>query len=1101
MKTFSQKKLSINSPSFALISVLALVSLAALTATAFLASARLERQATSSIGSTTRLEMALNSGKVCVSQLINDNSQADAGGNTHIVTYWRGGGNNDWTNELGYPFIGQTKTVGARWVYYPLFSPAGVTNLETNDITTAMRFTNTHQGRFSNDMQTYMTANATNGFTSNPGLTNPRCVQIPLLGGRTSPPVGWVYLNQEKRKFGSNLTNTSPAVRIAWFTEDLEGLIDAERMGASTVRATGTNSEEISPTNATDANGSRIVTSISTFTNARKAFISYGLLASSNVSGITNSTNARYFASGLRAWAPTNPASPNNGALGWIPVGIPISGSSTAPMGYTNQGYTKFNLNNLATNSGSAGRAVTNIAQILTSNLSTNFLARAGGLTNAILYSTNDFDYAKCLAANIVDYIDTDSTPTTLDAAQGYRGTEALPYLTELSLRYRLEDGALNNDSTNVPITVPTPANSIRPSINAYLELWNPYSTNITLTSLGISFKSYGTNSPTSTNAFAIGCNQFVRTIDQIATNYQNGSAGSLSNLTFTFSTAITAGMVRGVTGNRRLSSNGYCIITLDHNATRTNIGPLPNTNNWRRRNATDFRFIYGNTTNTNRQVWLGRNTAAFSSGCMIVGAPTISDDGDEWNPAGLCELSFSNVIYDRARNLNMIALNPSTDGGSGDSGVKYHSWQPSLIIYDPLSINSYLLSTGDPRITYFLRPTNSSDALFKYLPFSGTSFGGPNTNTLTAQANRSLSQDPSFLNPSCRLDVTQWPDRGHNPTAYGANPAGSNPETRSANEPSVQGVASTGTSKAPAFIRNGRMTNILELGNIYDPILWRGLSNGNVVSTSTRDPRFGGGNTLRIGRAEHPRFAFTNMYGNSVPSIPNMGMSAAALLDLFCLTNGASVGGGPYSMGGGKINLNTAPAPVLRALAGGILLTNDPAQIPASYTIPPAMAEAFAQGVMRFRSKYPFLTPSHLSFIGTDPSWPNTNNWPTNSVFGNTNTIALSTAPGNTFGSTTRMSITEWSDQAAEEWFSKIYALSSCQSQNYRVYVVAQLVATNSAGQTNAIGPLVKKYYHIYAENGSSAGGNRTDNTYPNNFIYTWQPTVGVIDIYKSEY
>ena len=229
--------------------------------------------------------------------------------------------------------------------------------------------------------------------------------------------------------------------------------------------------------------------------------------------------------------------------------------------------------------------------------------------------------------------------------------------------------------------------------------------------------------------------------------------------------------------------------------------------------------------------------------------------------------------------------------------------------------------------------------------------------------------------------------------------------------------------------------------------------------------------------------------------------MSSAALLDLFCLTNGASVGGGPYSMGGGKINLNTAPAPVLRALAGGILLTNDPGQVPASYTIPPAMAEAFAQGVMRFRSQYPFLTPSHLSFIGTDPAWPNTTTWPTNAVFGNTNSIYLTNAPGNTFGTTARMAITEWNDQAAEEWFSKIYALSSCQSHNYRIYVVAQLVATNSTGQTNAIGPLVKKYYQVYARNGSSTAARPDTTTYPGNTIYSWQPTVGVIDIYKSAY
>jgi hypothetical protein len=163
-------------------------------------------------------------------------------------------------------------------------------------------------------------------------------------------------------------------------------------------------------------------------------------------------------------------------------------------------------------------------------------------------------------------------------------------------------------------------------------------------------------------------------------------------------------------------------------------------------------------------------------------------------------------------------------------------------------------------------------------------------------------------------------------------------------------------------------------------------------------------------------------------------------------------------------------------------------------------MAEAFAQGVMRFRSKYPFLTPSHLSFIGTDPAWPNTNSWPTNSVFGNTNTIALSTVPGSALG-TAKINVTGWNDQAAEEWFSKIYALSSCQSHNYRVYVVAQLVATNSSGQTNAIGPLVKKFYQIYSRNGSTAASLPDITTYPNNTIYSWKASAGVIDIYKSAY
>ena len=1101
MKTIRNITFWKSSPSFALISVLALVSLAALTATAFLASARLERQASSSIGKTTLLDMALNSGKFCVTALINDYLQSDLG-NTAITTYWR----TNWIDELGYPFIGQVKTSGndnATWYYVPLFSPAGLTNLGTNNIQNAMRLTNAHQGTFSNDMRTYMSANATNGFINNPGLNHPRCVQIPLLGGRTSPPVGWVYMNQEKRRYGSNITITSPAVRIAWFTEDLEGLIDADRMGAATTRSTGTNSEEVSLSSATGTNGQTLVSSISTFTNARKAFLSYGLLSSPNISGLTSSNSARYFATGLRAWAPTSPVS-SNGALAWIPIGIPIGGSSGTPQGYTNQGYTKFNLNNLATNSGSAGQAVTNIARIITSNLSTNFLARAGGLTNAILYNSNDFDYAKCLAANIVDYIDTDSTPTALDAAEGYRGTEVLPYCTEFALRFRIEDGSLCDDATNNLSTVP--ANNIRPSINAYLELWNPHAKNIPLSTLGISFKSYGTNPPTSEKACAIGCNQFIKTIDQIATNYQNGSAGSLSNLTFTFSTAIAAGMVKGITSNS-LSSNAYCVIKLDHTHEKLYPGPV-SSNNWLAPTTVggNYKFIYSGTTNTDRFVYISRNTTNFSNACK---ATPRGGNGDLATIAnlsecisGILELSFSNVVYYRSRNISinnpiLSITNPANNGN------KYQSY---LLGFDVSPTGSPYLNTGDPRITYFLRhPSNST--LANNNTFTNTSFGGPNTNSKTVNpANPSFSSPPPT---NCKVDITQWPDGGHNPTIYGVNPSGgSAAEWNGANEPISNSIVATESNKAPAFIRNGPMTNILELGNIYDPILWRGVEKGNITTNSTTDARFGGGNTLRIGRPEHPRFAFTNMYRNSTPSIPNMAMSSAALLDLFCITNGTSAtGGSTYSLGGGKINLNTAPAPVLRALAGGVLLTNDSAlvnnlsAVAATHSVPAGMTEAFAQGVMRFRSKYPFLTPSHLCFIGTDPTWPNTNSWPNNAVFGNTNTIALdNTAPGNNAGGSTKININEWNDQAAEEWFSKIYALSSCQSQNFRIYVVAQLVATNSSGQTNAIGPLVKKYYQVFFQNGSTV--TSTPNlTYVNNTIYTWMPNGSCIDIYKSDY
>jgi hypothetical protein len=56
-------------------------------------------------------------------------------------------------------------------------------------------------------------------------------------------------------------------------------------------------------------------------------------------------------------------------------------------------------------------------------------------------------------------------------------------------------------------------------------------------------------------------------------------------------------------------------------------------------------------------------------------------------------------------------------------------------------------------------------------------------------------------------------------------------------------------------------------------------------------------------------------------------------------------------------------------------------------------------------------------------------------------------------------MGVTAWNDQASEEWFSKIYGLSTVQSWNYRTYVVAQLVGTNGLPD----GPFMRKYYLMY--------------------------------------
>lgn len=255
-------------------------------------------------------------------------------------------------------------------------------------------------------------------------------------------------------------------------------------------------------------------------------------------------------------------------------------------------------------------------------------------------------------------------------------------------------------------------------------------------------------------------------------------------------------------------------------------------------------------------------------------------------------------------------------------------------------------------------------------------------------------------------------------------------------------------------------MTSIMELGNIFDPIQWGDPNNPfhpldtaawmGLSNSATPFSGACGRTSLRIGRPEHQRFAWTNVSGQSQP---NMQASAVALLDIFC----ADTSTDPNILGrfddGNQININTAPPRVLRALAAGVVLKSDPAMKPSNnYLIPTNAIDAFVKGVTNFRAKYPFYSPSQLMFIGTDTAWPNTNTWPTGAVF------SADVVKGTN-------AIFEWNDAAAEEWFSKIYGLSKVQSRNYRIYVQAQLIrtkGTNTNAFTLSFGNIARRYYDV---------------------------------------
>jgi hypothetical protein len=972
---------ALSSPSFALISVLALVSLAALTATAFLASARLERQATRPLGETARLEMACTSAKECASQTLN--LMCEPKWHT-IATYWRGTNTNDWTNELGYLLLGRpNSTSNVRWTYFCGFNTALHKKLDTNVFLIEM--TNTNPWLFLAEIGGNM-AKMTNGFVTNPTSTDTNCTLIPLLGGRTSPPVGWTYIYQDKKIANSTNTTNVPVARFSYYMEDLSGLIDAERMGGSD-RTTGTNASEISLTNLfTNWSSNSIIkpNNYDQFINVtnRAKYFSPALMLYANTNISTN--DLRYFAHGLLSW---------NQFPNTIPVGVPITGNA----GYIQGGQLKLNLNS------APNPTVGSIAAAINTNLPA-FTNRAGGM--------NGTAYVNNIAANIIDYIDPDSTPT-VDVGDNptYLGIENIPWPNELFDR--------------ITFTEVTSAGLIRIELKDYVEVWNMGNSNIPS----------GTTITLSNN------------YDMVLTMTNRGSGTAFAPVFFktnltNFTTESGSFGLRQFALSSPLLPNGYQVLESSTDpSTRRLSFQIPNTissaywtdalvkNNW-----AIFSPSADITANMTYTALIGGKVIQKS----ISGrSPRFLAPSFAIRPPSGTYIFCNNIGY--ASQSTASSTTPRHTGGDPRAQLFLNG-----ILYQQNYTNQYATPGGRNR-TYYWQPGG----------FGPTTGSGP--------------FPESEVNPA-----KYWPDNGHATNSdYGANPT-------SCSQSPTSFPPVTPITNNYVMIRNdtGTLTNILELGNIYDPMQWSDLSGSGVASqpglwtnltaAATKDTRYGGRNTLRIGRPEHPRFAFTDL-GGPYP-VPNMGRSAAALLDLFSSSDSYD--------NGGRINLNTAPAPVLRALAGGIALSNDLAMTPSStLAIPNRMTEAFAQGVMRYRSIYPFLSQSQLAFIATDYGKTNgtdhwTNTWPKNAVFGNTNpTIALDTSVSGIPSSWTTASngVTEWNDQASEEWFSKIYNLSTVQSWNYRTYVVAQLVNSNGL----PTGPTMRKYSLMYIRyNGTFSAG-----------------------------
>jgi hypothetical protein len=108
--------------------------------------------------------------------------------------------------------------------------------------------------------------------------------------------------------------------------------------------------------------------------------------------------------------------------------------------------------------------------------------------------------------------------------------------------------------------------------------------------------------------------------------------------------------------------------------------------------------------------------------------------------------------------------------------------------------------------------------------------------------------------------------------------------------------------NNAPAYIKNGAMETVAELGHIYDPVH---LDDAGINTQKTTDPKSyyasGGGRTLRIGQPEPTNHATLNLSGQR----------AMNLLDIFTALPAGVASNGVRASG---LNINTAPLDVLAA-------------------------------------------------------------------------------------------------------------------------------------------------------------------------------------------
>ena len=650
--------------------------------------------------------------------------------------------------------------------------------------------------------------------------------------------------------------------------------------------------------------------------------------------------------------------------------------------GYADAGKPKYNLN---TNTNAAGASV--LADAIRRNLP-DFGNRSGAMDPTA--------YVNSIAASIVDYADTNDIPIADDSNNPtYFGIENIPWPNELFDRIKFTRYATNKGWIQI-------------QLKDFVEVWNMGNKEIAAGSSIYISNNYDLVL-TFTNPLIPNTSSNGVSFEQKLKDLQNRDMEGTTNWA----------MYRAFTVTAPIPPNGYDVLEAPKDL-----------------NGFEHRSLTAIVTNAAWVAYAETNAAAASAWQI-----TVTPANDKPN------LSFKARFGGQVVQQSKGGRWPNYLNPKNDSPVTVGSG--AFIFGNPVGFASQTAawssedsegkkpkhSGGDPRAQYFL-----SDPLRSHEYDNTNGYSSPGGRNWE-RANLIVRQPPF---PESEVQPGKyWPDGGHatntdlgeNPTSYDDSP---------------MSFSNTTATNNWVMFRNdtGSYSNILELGNIYDPLQWSDQSGSTVANQpglwvnlttvgATPDARFGGRNTLRVGRWEFSKFN-TN------------GQRASQLLDLFAAsTNAPGPGGVVQTKIVGKINLNTAGTNALRALAAGVFISSDPALKAVGSTpggtdfkVPVTIVNAFVTAVTNFRSQQPFFSPAQLTAVAANT---NPAQWAKSAIFGNTNISA----------------VTEWNDRAAEEWFAKVYPLSTVRSRNFMVHVVGQALQTNGTTVLST----AKKSYQIYME------------------------------------